>query len=108
MPTTKTERLGIKISDDVVRVRQLTRTFAVEVGLGIVDAQVVGGSSAWIIGSSRAVAGGGAGEGCRGFSQNAAGCGGLGSENSIVPSSEARTAAVIVIQSTRLVERWTP
>lgn len=37
MPTTKTERLGIKLSDDVVRVRQLTRTLAVEVGLSLVD-----------------------------------------------------------------------
>jgi serine/threonine-protein kinase RsbT len=37
MPTTKTERLEIKISDDVVRVRQLTRTLAVEVGLSLVD-----------------------------------------------------------------------
>jgi serine/threonine-protein kinase RsbT len=37
MPTTKTERLGIKMSDDVVRVRQLTRTFAVEAGLSLVD-----------------------------------------------------------------------
>jgi serine/threonine-protein kinase RsbT len=37
MPTTKTERLDIRQSDDVVRVRQLTRTFAVEVGLSLVD-----------------------------------------------------------------------
>jgi serine/threonine-protein kinase RsbT len=37
MPTTKTERLEIRQSDDVVRVRQLTRTFAVEAGLGLVD-----------------------------------------------------------------------
>jgi serine/threonine-protein kinase RsbT len=37
MPTTKTERLAIKISDDVVRVRQLTRTFALEIGLSLVD-----------------------------------------------------------------------
>ena len=37
MPTTKTERLDIGQSDDVVRVRQLTRTFAVEVGLSLVD-----------------------------------------------------------------------
>ena len=37
MPTTKTERLGIKISDDVVRVRQLTRALALEVGLSLVD-----------------------------------------------------------------------
>ena len=37
MPTTKTERLDIRQSDDVVRVRQLTRTYAVEVGLSLVD-----------------------------------------------------------------------
>lgn len=37
MPTTKTERLEIRVSDDVVRVRQLTRTLAVEVGLSLVD-----------------------------------------------------------------------
>ncbi len=37
MPTTKTERLEIRLSDDVVRVRQLTRSFAVEVGLSLVD-----------------------------------------------------------------------
>ena len=37
MPTTKTERLEIRLSDDVVRVRQLTRTLAVEVGLSLVD-----------------------------------------------------------------------
>jgi serine/threonine-protein kinase RsbT len=37
MPTTKTERLEIRQSDDVVRVRQLARTLAVEVGLGLVD-----------------------------------------------------------------------
>ncbi len=37
MPTTKTERVEIRVSDDVVRVRQLTRTFAVEAGLGLVD-----------------------------------------------------------------------
>lgn len=37
MPTTKAERLEIRQSDDVVRVRQLTRTFAVEVGLSLVD-----------------------------------------------------------------------
>jgi serine/threonine-protein kinase RsbT len=37
MPTTKTERLDIRQSDDVVRVRQLTRTFAVELGLSLVD-----------------------------------------------------------------------
>ncbi len=37
MPTTKTERLDIRQSDDVVRVRQLARTLAVEVGLSLVD-----------------------------------------------------------------------
>jgi serine/threonine-protein kinase RsbT len=37
MPTTKTERLGIRQSDDVVRVRQLTRTLALEIGLSLVD-----------------------------------------------------------------------
>ncbi|WP_298873868.1 anti-sigma regulatory factor [uncultured Bradyrhizobium sp.] len=37
MPTTKTERLDIKASDDVVRVRQLTRAYALEVGLSLVD-----------------------------------------------------------------------
>jgi serine/threonine-protein kinase RsbT len=37
MPTTKTERLEIRMSDDVVRVRQLTRTLAIEVGLSLVD-----------------------------------------------------------------------
>ena len=37
MPTTKSERVDIRQSDDVVRVRQLTRTFAVEVGLSLVD-----------------------------------------------------------------------
>ena len=37
MPTTKSEKLDIRQSDDVVRVRQLTRTFAVEIGLSLVD-----------------------------------------------------------------------
>ncbi len=37
MPTTKTEKAAIRQSDDVVRVRQLTRTFAVEIGLSLVD-----------------------------------------------------------------------
>jgi serine/threonine-protein kinase RsbT len=37
MPTTKTDRFVIRLSDDVVRVRQLTRTLAVEVGLSLVD-----------------------------------------------------------------------
>jgi serine/threonine-protein kinase RsbT len=33
----KSERLDIRSSDDVVRVRQLVRTLAVETGLGLVD-----------------------------------------------------------------------
>jgi serine/threonine-protein kinase RsbT len=37
MPTTKTERIEIRQSADVVRVRQLTRTYALEVGLSLVD-----------------------------------------------------------------------
>ena len=37
MATTKTERLEIKMSDDVVRVRQQARILAVEVGLSLVD-----------------------------------------------------------------------
>ena len=37
MPTTKTEKAAIRQSDDVVRVRQLTRSFAVEIGLSLVD-----------------------------------------------------------------------
>lgn len=37
MPTIKTDRLDIRQSDDVVRVRQLARTFAVESGMGLVD-----------------------------------------------------------------------
>lgn len=37
MPTTKTERVEIRQSDDVVRVRQVARTLAVEVGLSLVD-----------------------------------------------------------------------
>lgn len=37
MPTARTERVDIRQSDDVVRVRQLTRTFAIEVGLSLVD-----------------------------------------------------------------------
>jgi serine/threonine-protein kinase RsbT len=37
MPTGKSERLDIRSSDDVVRVRQLVRTLAVETGLGLVD-----------------------------------------------------------------------
>jgi serine/threonine-protein kinase RsbT len=37
MPTGKSERLDIRSSDDVVRVRQLVRTFAVETGLSLVD-----------------------------------------------------------------------
>jgi serine/threonine-protein kinase RsbT len=35
--TTKSERLDIRSSDDVVRVRQLTRTMAIEAGLSLVD-----------------------------------------------------------------------
>jgi serine/threonine-protein kinase RsbT len=37
MPTTKSDRLAIQSSDDVVRVRQLTRVMAIEVGLSLVD-----------------------------------------------------------------------
>jgi serine/threonine-protein kinase RsbT len=37
MQTIKTDRLDIRQSDDVVRVRQLARTLAVESGLGLVD-----------------------------------------------------------------------
>lgn len=37
MPTTRSERLEIRQSDDVVRVRQVARTLAVEVGLSLVD-----------------------------------------------------------------------
>ena len=37
MPTNGSERVDIRQSDDVVRVRQLTRTFALEVGLSLVD-----------------------------------------------------------------------
>jgi serine/threonine-protein kinase RsbT len=37
MPTTRTDRLDIRSSDDVVRVRQQTRTMAVEAGLSLVD-----------------------------------------------------------------------
>ncbi len=37
MATTKTERLGIRSSDDVVKVRQQTRVLAVEAGLSLVD-----------------------------------------------------------------------
>jgi serine/threonine-protein kinase RsbT len=35
--TLKSERLNIRSSDDVVRVRQLTRTLAIEAGLNLVD-----------------------------------------------------------------------
>jgi len=35
--TTRSERLDIRSSDDVVRVRQITRTLALEAGLGLVD-----------------------------------------------------------------------
>jgi serine/threonine-protein kinase RsbT len=37
MPTTRTDRLDIRSSDDVVRVRQQTRIMAVEAGLNLVD-----------------------------------------------------------------------
>jgi serine/threonine-protein kinase RsbT len=37
MSTTRTERLDIRSSDDVVRIRQQVRVFAVEAGLGLVD-----------------------------------------------------------------------
>src|SRR5579863_9979004 len=37
MPTTRTERLEIRSSDDVVKVRQQTRTLAVDAGLSLAD-----------------------------------------------------------------------
>lgn len=37
MPTRRSERVEIKSSDDVVKVRQQTRLAAVEAGLGLVD-----------------------------------------------------------------------
>jgi serine/threonine-protein kinase RsbT len=37
MPTGKSERVDIRSSDDVVRVRQVARTLAVETGLSLVD-----------------------------------------------------------------------
>ncbi|MBY0256464.1 anti-sigma regulatory factor [Methylobacterium sp.] len=37
MAVTRTERKSIHTGDDVVRVRQAVRTFAVEAGLGLVD-----------------------------------------------------------------------
>jgi serine/threonine-protein kinase RsbT len=37
MPTTRTDRLDIRSSDDVVKVRQQTRVMAVEAGLSLVD-----------------------------------------------------------------------
>src|SRR6202161_3117496 len=37
MPTTRSERVGIRASDDVVKVRQQTRVLAVEAGLSLVD-----------------------------------------------------------------------
>jgi serine/threonine-protein kinase RsbT len=37
MPTTRTDRLEIRSSDDVVRVRQQARTMAVAAGLSLVD-----------------------------------------------------------------------
>jgi serine/threonine-protein kinase RsbT len=37
MPTTRTERLEIRSSDDVVKIRQQTRVMAVAAGLSLVD-----------------------------------------------------------------------
>jgi serine/threonine-protein kinase RsbT len=37
MTTSRSERLDIRSSDDVVRVRQLTRALALDAGLGLVD-----------------------------------------------------------------------
>lgn len=37
MPPVRSERLAVTSSDDVVRIRQMTRTLAVEAGLGLVD-----------------------------------------------------------------------
>src|SRR5262245_66592513 len=37
MPTARSDRLDIRSSDDVVRVRQLVRALAVETGLSLVD-----------------------------------------------------------------------
>ena len=37
MPVTRAETLPIRISDDVVRVRQQTRQMAVDIGLSLVD-----------------------------------------------------------------------
>jgi len=37
MTTLRTESLEIRVSDDVVRVRQMTRTMALECGLSLVD-----------------------------------------------------------------------
>src|SRR6201996_4436819 len=37
MPTTRTERLEIRSSDDVVKIRQETRVMAVAAGLSLVD-----------------------------------------------------------------------
>jgi serine/threonine-protein kinase RsbT len=37
MPTTRTDHLEIRLSDDVVRVRQQARTLAVAAGLSLVD-----------------------------------------------------------------------
>jgi serine/threonine-protein kinase RsbT len=37
MPTGKSESVGIRASDDVVRVRQQTRLLAIEAGLSLVD-----------------------------------------------------------------------
>jgi serine/threonine-protein kinase RsbT len=59
MPTTKTERLEIKVSDDVVRVRQLTRSFAVEVGLSLVDQTKIVTASSELARNTLDYAGGG-------------------------------------------------
>ena len=37
MATTRSERLAIRSSEDVVKIRQQTRTFAVAAGLSLVD-----------------------------------------------------------------------
>ncbi len=59
MPTTKIERLQIKMSDDVVRVRQLTRTFALEVGLSLVDQTKIVTASSELARNTLDYAGGG-------------------------------------------------
>lgn len=37
MPVTRSDRLEIRTSDDIVRIRQRVRTTAIEIGLGLVD-----------------------------------------------------------------------